>query len=232
MVNNKRKGPLPLPRGNYVEITVKDQGTGIAKGHLERIFEPYFTTKQKGSGLGLATAYSVIKNHDGHISVSSELGTGTTFTIYLPASSKPAPVKKKVVAEAPIPGKGRVLVMDDEPAIRQLLKRMLTGTGYEIELSQDGKEAIAKYTQVREAGRPFEAVIMDLTIPGGMGGKETISNLLEIDPGVKAIVSSGYSTDPIMADYDKYGFSGVVAKPYVAADLEKTLRNVIQGINA
>jgi PAS domain S-box-containing protein len=232
MVNNKRKGPLPLPRGNYVEITVKDQGTGIAKGHLERIFEPYFTTKQKGSGLGLATAYSVIKNHDGHISVSSELGTGTTFTIYLPASSKPAPVKKKVVAEAPIPGKGRVLVMDDEPAIRQLLKRMLTGTGYEIELSQDGKEAIAKYTQAREADRPFEAVIMDLTVPGGMGGKETISNLLEIDPGVKAIVSSGYSTDPIMADYDKYGFSGVVAKPYVAADLEKTLRNVIQGINA
>jgi CheY-like chemotaxis protein len=109
---------------------------------------------------------------------------------------------------------------------------MLTGAGYEIELSQDGKEAIAKYTQAREADRPFEAVIMDLTVPGGMGGKETISNLLEIDPGVKAIVSSGYSTDPIMADYDKYGFSGVVAKPYVAADLEKTLRNVIQGINA
>jgi PAS domain S-box-containing protein len=228
---NKRKGPLPLPRGNYVEITIKDQGTGIAKGHLERIFEPYFTTKQKGSGLGLATVYSIIKNHDGHIEVSSELGTGTTFTIYLPASSKPAPVKKKVVAEAPVPGKERILVMDDEPAIRQLLKRMLTGVGYEIELSQDGKEAIEKYTQAREAGQPFEAIIMDLTIPGGMGGKEAISTLLEIDPGVKAIVSSGYSTDPIMADYNKYGFSGVVAKPYVAADLEKALRNVIQGIN-
>jgi two-component system cell cycle sensor histidine kinase/response regulator CckA len=227
---NKRKGPLP--RGNYVEITVKDHGTGIASGHLERIFEPYFTTKQRGSGLGLATAHSIIKNHDGHIDVRSELGKGTTFTIYLPASSKPVPAKKKVVAEAPTPGKGRVLVMDDEPAIRALLNRILTGIGYKVELTTEGKEAIEKYAGAREEGQqPFDAVIMDLTIPGGMGGKETISHLLKIDPGVKAIVSSGYSTDPIMADYQKYGFRGVVAKPYVAADLEKALHNAILGLN-
>jgi PAS domain S-box-containing protein len=223
----KETGTLPLPKGNYVEITVVDDGTGISKAHLESIFDPYFTTKQRGSGLGLATTYSIIKNHDGYITVESELGVGTTFYIYLPASKKPAQVKAEVSREIPITGKGRILVMDDEELILVLLSRILERAGYEVELSKDGEEAIRKYTAARDAGAPFAAVIMDLTIPGGMGGKEAINKLREIDPEVKVIVSSGYSTDPIMADYRTYGFSGVVAKPYHAGEVEKTLRDVL-----
>jgi CheY-like chemotaxis protein len=135
-------------------------------------------------------------------------------------------VKAEVSIEVPITGKGRILVMDDEESILLLLSRMLERAGYQVELAKDGEETIRKYTAAREAGAPFAAVIMDLTIPGGMGGKEAVNKLREIDPEVKAVVSSGYSTDPIMADYRAYGFSGVVAKPYHAGELEKTLRNV------
>jgi signal transduction histidine kinase/ActR/RegA family two-component response regulator len=223
----KGKGDLPLPKGNYIKITVKDQGIGIPKKHLAKIFDPYFTTKQKGSGLGLATAYSIIKNHGGYITVESEVGVGTTFYIYLPASKKPAPVKAKAKKEAPVRGKGRILVMDDEEMIRKMLSKMLPLDGYDVELAKDGAEAVELYKKARESGQPFDAVIMDLTIPGGMGGKEAIKKLLEIDPDVKAIVSSGYATDPIMADFKKYGFSAVVTKPYSFGELEKTLRNML-----
>jgi signal transduction histidine kinase/CheY-like chemotaxis protein len=226
-MNIRKTSTLPLPKGSYIEITVTDHGAGIFKAHLERIFDPYFTTKQRGSGLGLATTYSIVKNHDGYITVESEMGIGTTFYIYLPASKKPAPVKAEVSREVPITGKGRILVMDDEESILLLLSRMLERAGYQVELAKDGEETIRKYTAAREAGAPFAAVIMDLTIPGGMGGKEAVNKLREIDPEVKAVVSSGYSTDPIMADYRAYGFSGVVAKPYHAGELEKTLRNVL-----
>jgi len=223
----KGKRDLPLPKGNYIKITVKDQGIGIPKKHLAKIFDPYFTTKQKGSGLGLATTYSIIKNHEGYITVESEVGVGTTFHIQLPASKKPAPVKAKAKKEAPVGGKGRILVMDDEEMIRKMLSKMLPLDGYEVELAKDGAEAVELYRKARESGQPFDAVIMDLTIPGGMGGKEAIKKLLEIDPDVKAIVSSGYATDPIMADFKKYGFSAVVTKPYSFEELEKTLRNML-----
>jgi PAS domain S-box-containing protein len=223
----KGKGDLPLPKGNYIKITVKDQGIGIPKKHLAKIFDPYFTTKQKGSGLGLATTYSIIKNHEGYITVESEVGVGTTFHIQLPASKKPAPVKAKAKKEAPVGGKGRILVMDDEEMIRKMLSKMLPLDGYDVELAKDGAEAVELYRKARESGQPFDAVIMDLTIPGGMGGKEAIKKLLEIDPDVKAIVSSGYATDPIMADFKKYGFSAVVTKPYSFEELEKTLRNML-----
>lgn len=225
----KERSTLPLKKGKYVEITVIDHGVGIKKEHLPRIFEPYFTTKQKGSGLGLATAYSIIRNHDGHIIVNSTPTVGTTVRIYLPAPKKTIPAKKEVVAETHIAGKGRILVMDDAEVIRELLHDELTDAGYDIELAVDGTEAIERYTKAKDLGQPFDAVIMDLTIPGGMGGKEAIKKLLEIDASAKVIVSSGYSTDPIMSDFKKYGFGAVVAKPYKVEELERTLRDLLKG---
>jgi PAS domain S-box-containing protein len=223
----KRRGYLPLPKGNYLEIAVKDCGTGIPKKYLSRIFEPYFTTKKKGSGLGLATAYSIIKNHGGYMTVESKLGVGTTIYIYVPATTEPVPVVEETADEVYIGGRGRILVMDDEEMIRDLLHNSLSEVGYKIELAADGTEAIEKYAEAEKSGEQFEAVILDLTIPGGMGGKETIKKLLKIDPNVKAIASSGYANDRVMANFKKYGFSGVVTKPYRVAELEKTLRDVI-----
>jgi two-component system cell cycle sensor histidine kinase/response regulator CckA len=224
----KRKEALPLPKGDYVEIAVKDYGDGIPKEHLGRIFDPYFTTKRKGSGLGLATAYSVVSNHHGYITVESELGVGTTFHIYLPASGKPALEKKEAAKAVPVHGKGRILVMDDEEIIRKMLSKMLSLAGYGVEVTGDGAEAVELYQKARESGRAFDAVILDLTVPGGMGGKEAMKKLLEIDPEVKAIVSSGYATDPIMADFYKYGFSAVVAKPYSVGELERALHRMLR----
>ncbi|MFC2038710.1 PAS domain S-box protein, partial [Chloroflexota bacterium] len=218
---------LSLPGGTYVETIIEDHGTGISPEHLQRIFEPYFTTKQKGSGLGLATCYSIIKNHGGLITAESESGIGTTFHICLPASKKTAPGKEEEAIKPSLAGQGRVLVMDDETVIKELLRRQLTRMGYEVELSGDGDEAIELYTRAMESGQPFDAVIMDLTIPGGMGGKEAIGKLLEIDPDIKAIVSSGYSTDPVMANYREYGFSGVAAKPYNISEIGKTLNEIV-----
>nr|MBC8512415.1 PAS domain S-box protein [Dehalococcoidia bacterium] len=220
------RSALPLPEGNYLEITIADHGVGISKENLRKLFDPYFTTKPKGSGLGLSTAYSIIKNHGGRITVNSRLEVGTTFHIYLPASEKPVPVKKEAAAETTVASKGRILVMDDEEAIRELLHNELTGIGYEVELTVDGTQAIEQYTQARESGQPFDAVILDLTVPGGVGGKEVIEKLLEIDPGVKAIVTSGYSTNPIMSAFREYGFSAAVAKPYSTGELEKILRSI------
>ncbi|MFC1949716.1 PAS domain S-box protein [Chloroflexota bacterium] len=222
-----RRMTLPLPRGNYVEITIRDYGVGIAKEHLTRIFEPFFTTKQKGSGLGLATSYSIIQKHGGHIAIESKLGAGTTVHVYLPASMETAPIREEVIAEAVLVGKGRILIMDDEEIIQQFLHSGLTWIGYEVVLTKDGAEAIECYSKAKESGQPFDAVIMDLPIPGGMGGKEAIKKLLEIDPDATVIVSSGYATDPIMADYRKYGFSAVATKPYVIEQLNETLYKLL-----
>ena len=220
---------LPLPAGKYVEITVEDHGIGIEKEHLSRIFEPYFTTKLKGSGLGLATTYSIIKNHDGYITVESEVGVGTIFRIYLPASKRPVPIKKREEAvQSAFPGRGKILVMDDEEIIREMLSKMLPLAGYEVELVKDGAEAIERYVKAKKAGQPFDAVIMDLTVPGGMGGREAIKELLEIAPAAKVIVSSGYATDSIMADYKKYGFSAIATKPYSTGELERILHNILK----
>ena len=224
----QERSTLPLKKGKYVKITIMDHGVGIKKEHLLRIFEPYFTTKQKGSGLGLATAYSIIRNHDGYIIVNSTPTVGTTVRIYLPESKKTIPAKKEVVAETHITSKGKILVMDDEEIIRELLHDELTDAGYDIELAVDGTEAIERYTKDKDLGQPFDAVVMDLTIPGGMGGKEAIKQLLEIDASAKVIVSSGYSTDPIMSDFKKYGFGAVAAKPYKVEELERTLHDLLK----
>ncbi len=217
---------LPLESGRYVKIAVKDYGIGIPKNILAKIFDPYFTTKNRGSGLGLATSFSIVKNHGGLITVESEEGVGTTFHVFLPARQATR-MPEQQRDEKLIVGRGRILIMDDEPYIRDLAGEMLSLLGYEAVLAKDGSEAIDLYRSAIGSALPFDVVIMDLTVPGGMGGSETIQRLREMDPGVKAIVSSGYSNDPIMADYEKYGFLGVVAKPYSINELSETLTRVI-----
>ena len=217
---------VPLSEGRYVKVSVKDQGIGIPREHLSKVFDPFFTTKQRRSGLGLSTAYSIIKNHGGYLSVESDLGKGTTFTFYLPASSQEAP-PRKTEEEIPVMGKGRVLIMDDEEAIRLSAADVLAYLGYEAALAKDGSEAIQLYQEAKESGHPFAAVIMDLTIPGGVGGQEAIQRLLELDPGAKAIVSSGYSQNPILSNFRKYGFSGVLTKPYKIQEMGQILQEVL-----
>lgn len=221
------KDALPLDNGNYVRLSIKDQGVGVSEEHLKKIFDPYFTTKQKGSGLGLATSYSIIKRHRGYIMVKSEISVGTTFHIYLAASQKEIAVKKDE-KEIPLIGKGKILIMDDEEVIRETACLALKSMGYEVEFAEDGSKARELYKKAKESGNPFDAVIMDLTIPGGMGGKEAIKKLLEIDPKAKAIVSSGYSNDPVMAEFKKHGFIGFLAKPYKPEELHEALAEVLQ----
>jgi len=225
----KKKSSLPLPEGKYVKITFEDKGIGIPDTHLLRIFDPYFTTKQKGSGLGLATVYSIIQKHDGHISVESQVGKGTAFFIYLPAIvDKLMEEEAKKVTKRTLTGEGKVLIMDDEKIVRRAVGGMLERLGYSVEITENGEEAIDKYKEVMNSGERFDAVILDLTVPGGLGGKETIEKLLKIDPDVKAIVSSGYSTDPVMANYKKYGFSAVVAKPFDLKELNEVIGKVLK----
>jgi PAS domain S-box-containing protein len=219
---------LPLETGRYVKISIQDEGIGISAELLPRIFEPYFTTKQKGSGLGLATSYSIIKNHNGHISVESELGIGTMFKVYLPASDQKVIQQPEEEREL-LPGNGKILVMDDEAMVREVLGNMLLSLGYEVKYAEDGAKAIELFSQSKKSGDPFAAVILDLTVTGGKGGKETIENLLIIDPQIKAIVSSGYSDDPIMADFQTYGFAAVIAKPYKISELSKVLNETLTG---
>jgi signal transduction histidine kinase/ActR/RegA family two-component response regulator len=219
---------LPLRRGDYVKIIVQDRGVGIAKDHLPKIFDPYFTTKQKGSGLGLATAYSIIKKHGGYIAVESELGAGTTFSIHLPAS-RAAAKEKKARETRVLTGTGKILLMDDEEDVRRTTGDVLKRLGYTVEFAEDGLRAVELYVAAMRSGDPFHAVIMDLTVPGGMGGRQALIELLVVDPEVRAIVSSGYSNDPVMADYRNYGFKGVVAKPYRIHDLGETLHAVLTG---
>ncbi len=225
------KDGLPLGSGRYVKIAVRDYGVGIPKKILAKIFDPYFTTKNRGSGLGLATSFSIVKNHGGLITVDSEEGAGTTFHVFLPTRQETRMPEQERDGKLVV-GRGRILLMDDEPFIRDLAGEMLSLLGYEAVLAKDGAEAIDLYNTAIGSAVPFDAVIMDLTVPGGMGGGETIQRLREMDPGVKAIVSSGYSNDPIMADYKKYGFLGVVAKPYSINELSETLTRVIFRITA
>ena len=215
-----------LPKGKYVEISVKDSGIGIPEKYLSKIFDPYFTTKEKGSGLGLATSYSIIKNHGGLISVTSEPGNGTTFFIYLPATEKEKEIKETPVV-APVVRKGKILVMDDEEMVLNLAELQIKTLGYEVDLAKHGKDVLEKYQAAMDSGKPFDIVILDLTIRGGMGGKDTLDHLRTIHPGVKAIVSSGYSSDDIVAEYEKYGFKARLNKPYKLEVLRDTINTVL-----
>lgn len=217
----------PLPPGRYVKISLTDHGIGIPPEHLSRIFDPYFTTKDSGSGLGLATAHAVVTKHRGMITVASQLGSGTTFHVYLPASDKPRQEEPTVPA-VPHTGKGKILVMDDEEPIRDLVEHMLVTLGYEVVCAPHGAAALTAYQHANASGDPFDAVILDLTIAGGMGGHEVLAALQQIAPHVKAIVSSGYANAAVMADFRQYGFSGVVTKPYKLAELSDVVQAVLQ----
>lgn len=218
---------LPVPPGDFVRITVRDQGVGIRRDDIEKIFDPFFTTKPKGSGLGLTSAYWIIKRHGGHMVAESTMGSGSTIVFYLPRSSadRPAGLAPDTVT---VRGKGRILFMDDEAPIRDFTSELLAQLGYEVVVCADGHEAIERFEKARLEGRPFDAVILDLTVRTGMGGQEAIAHLRRLDPQVKAIVSSGYSTDPVMADFSSYGFAARAAKPYRAKDFSAVLAEVLQ----
>ena len=218
-------GPLPLKPGRYVKVSVSDTGTGMQEDVLPRIFDPYFTTKRQGSGLGLATAYSIMKKHGGYINAESKPGEGAVFNLYLPASDKkPADRIKKGEANS---GRRRVLVLEDDDMVREVAAKMLLSLGYEIELSEDGAQTVDAYRRALKEGRPFDAVIMDLTIQGGMGGKECMGELVRINPDVVAIVSSGYSDEAVLSNYGDFSFKAVVSKPYRIEELGKVLRETI-----
>ena len=220
---------LGLELGDYLKITLIDHGIGIPQPYLNRIFEPYFTTKQEGSGLGLATVYAIIENHDGHIAVESRPSEGTRFTIHLPASGSSS-LLDRAEAEEIHRGEGRVLVMDDEEPVRDLAASLLQRVGYEVETAAEGESALRAYRQALDEGRRFACVILDLTVPGGMGGREALERLRQIDSQVKAIVSSGYSNDAIMANPRDYGFVGVVAKPYTVGEMALEVRRVLTSL--
>ncbi len=219
---------LELDSGRYLKISIKDQGSGIATQDMKRIFEPYFTTKEEGSGLGLSIALSIISKHGGTIIPESAEGYGTNIHLYLPASE--SMVQEEIGAgEGVIAGKGTILVMDDEEMVRVVAAEILRQLGYDSEFAEDGHEAIELYEAALKKGNPYDAVILDLTIPGGMGGEEAVSHIRERDPDVIAIVSSGYSNDPVMANYKAYGFADVIAKPYKIPELSKVLNKVLTG---
>jgi PAS domain S-box-containing protein len=216
-----------LAPGRYVSFDVVDQGVGISEEHLDHVFDPYFTTKQKGSGLGLATTYSILKRHGGHIYAESRIGIGSTFTFILPASDLTIDGPAPAIA-APRRGQGRILVMDDEESLRRLAREMLTNRGYAVECVRDGAEAIERIRQARAAQSPFDAAILDLTVRGGMGGRETAARIREIAPEMKIIVSSGYSSDPVLAEYKLFGFDGMLAKPYGVEAMLAEMHRVLE----
>jgi PAS domain S-box-containing protein len=216
-----------LHAGNYIRISVQDSGYGILPENLDRVFDPYFTTKEmgseKGMGLGLAICYSIIKNHNGHITIMSQPDIGTTVHVYLQAHDAAIPV----ILATDSPGAARILYMDDEPQVRDIAGQILKHMGYSVEFARDGIEAIDLFKKGAAAGVPYDLVVLDLTVPGGMGGREAIECLRAINPKIKAIVSSGYVDNAMLHDYAKYGFSGVVAKPYSVEQFEKVICQVL-----
>jgi len=214
-------------QNQWILITVKDQGIGISKENLGKIFDPYFTTKATGSGLGLATSYSIIRNHGGVLWAESEMGVGSRFSFLLPALSPEKNESLPSTNDIKF-GHGNILIMDDEPQIRKVLGQMVETCGYTFQAVPDGEEAIRVFRQAQDSGTPFSAVILDLTIPGGLGGKEVVKEMLSLDPQLRAIVVSGYSNDPVLANYEEYGFKGRVAKPFNLIDLSVVLNSVLQ----
>lgn len=210
-----------LQKGNYVRISIKDQGIGISKKMLSRIFDPFFTTKPKGHGLGLATCYSIINRHGGAIDVESVLDEGSTFHLYLPASPEPAILD--AVTGVKHNGSGRILIMDDEEIIRMYAEKSLTTLGYSVVCTKDGKETLNFFIEETNSGRSFAAIILDITIPGGMGGKETIVEIRKLNTEIPVFVVSGYSEDPAMADPANYGFTDSLCKPFTMAELSEML---------
>jgi len=218
---------LPLKNGKYVKVSIKDQGWGLQKEDLQRVFDPCFSSKSTGNGLGLAASYLIIRKHGGHLSAESELGTGTTFSFYLPAARQGTSLLCRDSEQKSYGDRMRILLMEDEVIVRNTAGQMLEYFGYEVEFAWDGVEAISLYKQAKESGHPFYVVIMDLSVPGGMGGMEAVQELLRVDPDVKAIATSGYIDDLVMSDFKHYGFTAAIAKPYQILELAKTLKCII-----
>jgi signal transduction histidine kinase/ActR/RegA family two-component response regulator len=219
--------PHRLQNGAYVEIAIMDKGVGIPEQYIGKIFDPYFTTKEKGSGLGLATSYSIIKYHNGLIDVKSDVGKGTTVTIYIPAIESTQQGEHPVPAAAISARPGKILVMDDEEVIRTVACAIAKALGHRAESAHHGKEVIEKYQAALQSGEPFDIVILDLTIKDGMGGAEALRKLLEIDPEVKAVVTSGYSHDAVIASYREHGFKAFLKKPYNVDQLREVLNTLL-----
>jgi PAS domain S-box-containing protein len=218
---------LSASSGKHIKIMIRDSGSGIPEKYIDKIFDPYFSTKPEGSGLGLAVSHSIIKKHSGHVSVKTAIGEGTTFTLYLPVSDcQSVQKRKRSDSDSKNSHQKRVLVMDDEPMIHDLFKQMLSRLGHEVLQARDGKEAVEIFKSHRTSGKPVDLVIMDLTIPGGMGGKVAVQEIRKIDPDAKSIVSSGYSDDPVMTNYQKYGFKAAIRKPFRIADLNAAIDSV------
>jgi len=225
LVLEEQNKKLPLTVGKYVRIKVSDEGNGIPNEHIDKIFDPYFTTKEMGNGLGLATAYSIIDKHKGYIKADSRVGQGTTISIYLPATGRQVPVQR--TGEPAVSSmEGRILVMDDEETVLDVASEMLRSLGYRVETARDGDEALKKYKSAAQSGEPYDFAIIDLTVPGGKGGVETVRSLHRFDSGAQVIVSSGYSNDPVMAQYEEHGFGAKVSKPYNLEKLKKAIRQL------
>ncbi|MFH1954632.1 MAG: ATP-binding protein [Pseudomonadota bacterium] len=253
-IDISEKDGLTLKHGKYVKISLKDQGAGIAEENLSRVFDPYFSTKekgtQKGMGLGLAVAYSVVKKHGGLITIESEVGGGTTAHIYIAAvtAERPGEIVSELhgVGKAPSAKRDqvdeqssiinpqssiqRVLVMDDEEMVRDVSAAMLSRFGYQVEFAADGVEAIEVYKKAKESGEPFDLVILDLTNYDGMGGVEAIKILLEIDPQIRAIITTGYSFDPVVSNFREYGFCGAITKPFTMDELSKAVQEALKDL--
>jgi len=209
-----------------VAVSVADNGPGIPESVMPHIFDPFYSTKGEGRGLGLAIAHSIVQKHDGSILVESRVGSGTTFTLKLPSDGTTIerPIEKTA---APQTGTGRVLWMDDEPGVLEVGGEILSILGYEVECARDGEEAIVAYRKAKEAGRPFDLVILDLTVPGAMGGEDAIKRLKAFDPGAKAVVCSGYSNSPITSDFREHGFEGVLQKPFNVNELSALAKQMV-----
>jgi CheY-like chemotaxis protein len=217
-----------LTKGNYVKISIRDTGVGMPREMINRIFDPFFTTKSKGHGLGLPTCYSIINRHGGCMEVDSEPGKGSVFHVYLPASEQtPLPAITKPAGKHR--GSGTIIVMDDEPIVRDVIRAMLSLIGYTVVCTDDGREAIDFFTAAREENRPVAGMIFDLTVPGGMGGKEAVAEIRKMDANVPVFVASGYAEAPVMTSPAEYGFTARICKPFVLKELMDMLNQYLTG---
>lgn len=220
---------LTIARGSYLKLTFKDRGPGVSESDLNRIFDPYFSTKPDGNGMGLSICHSIVTKHNGDISVASQLGSGTIVTVYLPAEPPEASKEGNMTTQGlNTKARARILVMDDEEHIRSITRKMLEKFGHAVALTKDGEEAVTEYKNAMSQEDAYDLVIMDLTVPGGKGGKEASTEILEFDPNARILVSSGYSNDPVMADYKTHGLKGIIAKPYRLTELKETVERLLR----